>query len=116
MTLHRWEKPTRESLANHQYFADFKAEQSRTDDYIKVYRGLGDDGLPDPKISASGSIRGSILAKLSLSNAAPRPSPKVDQRGLLATEVSVDVDSSDQEQEMVQICNLPGVEREESHL
>ena len=58
-------------------------EQSRTGDYIQVFRGLGEDGFPEPK-GSRGSIRGSILQKLSLGSA--KDTPRTDEHGLLTTD------------------------------
>ena len=61
----RWRKPLRETLATPQYFADFRAEQCREgDDHIVVYRGLGEDGLPGAKTSQLGSLKNSLIARL----------------------------------------------------
>ena len=59
---HRWKKPKREALATQQYFEDYRQEQLRGDDFVRVFRGVGEDGVPEMKIS----LRGSIIQKLSL--------------------------------------------------
>ena len=96
-----WTKPERHDLTTHQYFADFKAEQSLSGDEIEVYRGLGEEG-PDPRNMTS-SLRGSILAKLSLNsnkdNNGSAGEPAIDRKGLL-------VSSSDSEHEMEVITRM----------
>ena len=96
---HRWRKPQRDHLATHHYFSDYKAEQSRSDDWIKVYRGLGDEDFPE--VSMKGSLRGSILQKLSIGSTGSKGSRDrrftPDQHGLL---VQSDLESSDVEQDI----------------
>jgi len=96
---HRWRKPQQERMATRHYISDYEAEQSRTDDWIKVYRGLGDDDFPE--MSMKGSLKGSILQKLSIGSSGSRSSRDrrltPDQHGLL---VQSDVESSDVEHEI----------------
>jgi hypothetical protein len=97
--VYSWTKPTREKLASSQYVSDYNSEMARADsNHITVWRGLGDDGFPEPR----GSIRsvGSIIQRFSLST--PRSGGDlmvgsapvdVDQRSLL----SVECDEKDEE-------------------
>jgi len=91
LLLRLWRKPTRKQLATPSYISDYEEEMSRVgDDHITVYRGLGDEEFPELK----GSLRDSILQKLSLSSFI-RPngamttgttSTAIDKRSLLSQE------------------------------
>ncbi len=96
----RWKKPRREDLTTQQYFADYKLEQSK-DLPIQVFRGVGEGsgGLPEPK----GSLKGSILAKLSLvgsgsqGSGTARTTPTTDRKGLLDSMIDSPSEASDVE-------------------
>lgn len=87
-----FKKPDKLSLADQQYFRDYQVEMSRPDDHIKVYRGL-DSEVPEVRGSLRGSLRDSILQKLSWGSNSGRGAPSgADQRGLLNEEESVEMD------------------------
>ena len=94
-----WKKPAREDLTTQQYFEDFRIEQSRPDDWINVYRGLGDEDFPELR----GSMRGasSILQRFSLGSAASKTSQhaSIDQQSLLSEDLLKQQHIADSEEE-----------------
>jgi Cu+-exporting ATPase len=96
LLLKLWRKPRREQLATREYIAECKAEMTRlTDDHITVYRGLGDENLPEPR----GSLRSSILQRLSLSSRNQTlpvaAAMNIDQKSLLSLDDDDDTDEDE---------------------
>jgi Cu+-exporting ATPase len=96
LLLKLWRKPRREQLATREYIAECKAEMTRlTDDHITVYRGLGDENLPEPR----GSLRSSILQRLSHSSRNQTlpvaAAMNIDQKSLLSLDDDDDTDEDE---------------------
>ena len=84
----RWRKPKREDLTTQEYFSDYKREQSDPNPQIQVYRGVGEE-VPEARGSHASSLKGSILARLSLGSrdsSGNRRNLQVDTRSLLSNE------------------------------
>lgn len=88
----RWKKPQREELATQQYFADYRKEQQQSADFVRVYRGVDEEGMPEMKIS----LRGSIMQKLSLGSQ-NRITTGTEQKSLLEDDGTVQQPESDHE-------------------
>ena len=86
----RWKKPKRSHLATRQYMTDYEEEMSKAgDDHILIYYGMQDVDLPESK----GSLKESILQKLSITSASKIPS--ADRKSIISHEDYEDGDSDD---------------------
>ena len=74
-----------------QYYAAYSAEQSLDDDHIHVYRGLGDENMPELKGSIKGSNVASFLQKISLGSRA-KSQQGVDHASLIEDDVKTNME------------------------